>query len=122
MPALNFQNKTSAGEIAYQAYRTAMGSKDRQGNAIRVWAETEDTLRQVWEQVAAAVEDINACYELRGRWYVSDRNGQAYLIPCEKWREWEQFFRDAESGEASSVVPNFALAVPSNVIITRVLR
>lgn len=112
----------TAGEVAYQAYRTAIGAKDRRGNAIPVWAETAHDIREVWEQVAAAVEAIGSADELRGRWYCAARNGKSYLVPCDKLREWIQYVEDAEAEEPSSIVPRFAIAVPSSVVILRVLR
>lgn len=61
-----------------------------------------------------------AALEGKGRWYVSDIGKQAYLIPCDRWEDWEAWSADREVGEHTAIVPAWALAVPPNVVITGV--
>lgn len=58
--------------------------------------------------------------EGQGRWRAGEYRGQAYLIPVGREKDWLSFADNAEPGEYTAIVPEWAKPVPDDVVITGV--
>ena len=80
-------------------------------------------LADQWAQYGADADALLAgakALEGQGRWRLTNFGGQLYLIPAERKHEWMNFRKEVEAGEYTAIVPEWALAVPDNVVITGV--
>lgn len=56
--------------------------------------------------------------EAQGRWRASQIGDQAYLVPVDRWADWAAWCKDREPGEYTAIVPDWAVPVPDDVVIT----
>ncbi len=56
--------------------------------------------------------------EAQGAWRAGHYRGQNYLVPVGREDEWQAWCDNREAGEYTAIVPEWAVAVPDDVVIT----
>lgn len=58
--------------------------------------------------------------EGQGLWWLDTTITPMYLVPVDRWVEWHNWRGNREIGEASAIVPEWAIAVAKETVITGV--
>lgn len=56
--------------------------------------------------------------EAQEEWRIVKGQYLTYFIPADRWNDWCAWCRDAEPGEPSAIVPEWAEPVQDDVVIT----
>lgn len=75
---------------------------------------TEGEANALLDQAIAGAEAL----EREGAWRAGHYHGQNYLIPVGREHEWQRWCDNREPGEYTSIVPEWAVPVPDDVVIT----
>lgn len=67
----------------------------------------------IYERIARALEP-----KPKGRWALVQYQKVLHFVPVERLPDFMRWFADAEPGEHTAIVPEWAVPVPPNVVIT----
>lgn len=113
--AARLRVKASDHERLVQRYRDQLANMNRpqltSDTAIHMLIQLHGQTR---DALLAGAEALEA----QGEWRAGHYRGQNYLIPVGREKDWLTFADNAEPGEYSAIVPEWAVSVRDNVVIT----
>lgn len=89
---------------------------------LREMACNAQALTAQWVEYARDAECLLAgaeALEAQGEWRIMGGfDNKRYFVPVDKVSEWDSWFASREVGEYTAIVPEWAVPVPYNVVIT----
>lgn len=92
---------------------------------LREMSQNAQSLSSQWAQYSDDAKALLAgaeALEAQGRWRIVQFRGVPYFIPVEQTVAWDSFKMDAEAGEHTEILPEWAVRVPPGAVITGWVR
>jgi hypothetical protein len=108
-----------AARLREMAYAILNDCQDRRGIKQAFNDCDEDVIEEEIIPAWMAIIEAGAeALEAQGEWRISKGPTRDYFIPVERWDEWLAWCMSRETGEYTAIVPDWAVAVPDDVIVT----
>lgn len=92
---------------------------------LREMSQNAQSLSSQWAQYSDDAKALLAgaeALEAQGQWRIRNLHTSTYLIPGDRSKDWADWLLEREVGEPSAIVPEWAVPVPDDVVITGWVR